>query len=121
MNQGHVVVTGAAGALGRAVCAHLAPAGWPVVAVDFSDHPLPECAVAEHRADLGAEAEAGMGAYATSKAGVARLTEALAAELKPRGIRADAVLPSIIDTPPIAATCPMPTSRNGWRRRSWRR
>lgn len=48
----------------------------------------------------------GMGAYAASKAGVARLTEALAAELKDRGITVNAVLPSVIDTPANRAEMP---------------
>ncbi len=52
------------------------------------------------------KAGAGMGAYAASKAGVARLTEALAEELKDRRITVNALLPSIIDTPPNRADMP---------------
>ena len=48
----------------------------------------------------GAEhAGAGMGGYAAAKAGIARLTESLAAELKDRGVTVNAILPSIMDTP----------------------
>jgi NAD(P)-dependent dehydrogenase (short-subunit alcohol dehydrogenase family) len=42
---------------------------------------------------------AGMVAYATSKAGVAALTQHLAAELVAEGILVNAVVPSIMDTP----------------------
>lgn len=44
-------------------------------------------------------AGAGMAPYAAAKSGVARIVEALASELKPRGIRVNAILPAIIDTP----------------------
>lgn len=45
------------------------------------------------------KAEAGMGAYAASKSGVHRLTEALARELKDTTVTVNAVLPSILATP----------------------
>jgi len=180
LSERTIVVTGAAGALGRVVCERLAASGWRVAAighgaadrlpvcaaerlggVDLADEESAERAFAalaeatggrlhglvnaaggfawENVADgrkatwdrlyamnvatalnacraalprfgpgaaivnIGAagaaRAEAGMGAYAAAKSAVLRLTEALAAELKAAGTRANAVLPSIIDTP----------------------
>jgi NAD(P)-dependent dehydrogenase (short-subunit alcohol dehydrogenase family) len=57
-------------------------------------------------ANAALKAGAGMGPYAASKAGVHRLTESLAEELKSEAITVNAVLPSIIDTPANRADMP---------------
>lgn len=48
----------------------------------------------------------GMAAYAASKAGLIGLTQVLAAELGPKGIRVNALLPGASDTPALTAKSP---------------
>lgn len=57
-------------------------------------------------AGAATKASTGMGAYAASKAGVARLTEAMAEEFRDRGLTVNALLPSIIDTTQNRADMP---------------
>ncbi|MBH0114399.1 SDR family NAD(P)-dependent oxidoreductase [Novosphingobium sp. YJ-S2-02] len=57
-------------------------------------------------AGAAGKADAGMGAYAASKAAVARLTESLAAELAGADVTVNAVLPTVLDTPTNRADMP---------------
>jgi len=57
-------------------------------------------------AGAAARAAAGMGAYSASKAGVERLTESLAEELKDRQVTVNCVLPGTLDTPRNRADMP---------------
>ena len=58
----------------------------------------PEGRIINVGANAALKSAAGMGAYAASKAGVHRLTESLAEELKDTSVTVNAVLPSILDT-----------------------
>jgi NAD(P)-dependent dehydrogenase (short-subunit alcohol dehydrogenase family) len=57
-------------------------------------------------AGAAARAAAGMGPYTAAKAGVERLTEALADELKDRSITVNCILPGTLDTPRNRADMP---------------
>ena len=70
----------------------------------------------------------GASGYVTSKAAVLAFVQALDADYRSKGIRANAILPSVIDTPanraaePGAETSPTRTSRSGCSRprsRGW--
>jgi NAD(P)-dependent dehydrogenase (short-subunit alcohol dehydrogenase family) len=81
-----------------------------VTALNASKAALPflieaQGAIVNVGANAALSAAAGMGAYAASKAGVHKLTESMAQELKGR-VRVNAVLPSILDTPQNRAGMP---------------
>jgi NAD(P)-dependent dehydrogenase (short-subunit alcohol dehydrogenase family) len=58
-------------------------------------------------------APAGLAAYSAAKSGVLRLVESFAEELKPAGLRVNAVLPGTIDTPQNRAAMPG-ADTSGW-------
>lgn len=64
-------------------------------------------------AAAAANVDTGMAPYGASKAGVMALTQSLAEELRPKAIRVNAILPTILDTPTNRADMP-DADTSGW-------
>jgi len=76
----------------RAAIPHLKAAGWGRIVLAGSR--------------AGLETPAGQAAYNIAKAGVISLTRSVAQELDGTGVTANAILPTVIDTPATRATMP---------------
>jgi len=85
---------------------NLGPALWLSQAVAPHMRQQGSGAVVHVTARPGLEPGSGMAAYGVSKAALAYLTRTLDLELRPRGIRVNAVAPQLIDTPSNRATLP---------------
>ena len=69
--------------------------------------------IVEVGAGAAVKSSGGLAAYAASKAGVMRLVESLADEVRADGLTVNCVLPGIIDTPQNRAAMP-DADRSGW-------
>jgi NAD(P)-dependent dehydrogenase (short-subunit alcohol dehydrogenase family) len=78
---------------------NLAPALWLSQAVARHMQRQGSGAIVHVTARPGIEPSGGMAAYGVSKAALAHLTRILDVELRPHGIRVNAVAPQLIDTP----------------------
>lgn len=73
----------------------------------------PGCAIVTVGAYNALSGKPNMSAYCAAKSMVMRMSESMAAELGPKGIRVNCVLPGIIDTPANRASMP-DADRSGW-------
>jgi NAD(P)-dependent dehydrogenase (short-subunit alcohol dehydrogenase family) len=62
--------------------------------------------------------EPGQGVYAATKAGIVQMLRALAAELGPRGVRANAIAPGVVETPLTAPIKQNPAWYDAYARKS---
>ena len=96
---------------------NLGPALWLSQAVAPHMQQLGSGAIVHVAARQGIEPSGGMAAYGVSKAALVHLTRILDIELRPHGIRVNAVAPQLLDTPANRAIFP----QGRWRTRSRRR
>jgi NAD(P)-dependent dehydrogenase (short-subunit alcohol dehydrogenase family) len=85
---------------------NLGPALWLSQAVAPHMRQQGSGAIVHVAARPGIEPSGGMAAYAASKAALVHLTRILDIELRPHGIRVNAVAPQLLDTPTNRATFP---------------
>ncbi len=85
---------------------NLGPALWLSQAVAPHMQQHGSGAIVHVAARPGIEPSSGMTAYSISKAALVHLTRILNMELPPRGIRVNAVVPQLLDTPANRATFP---------------
>jgi NAD(P)-dependent dehydrogenase (short-subunit alcohol dehydrogenase family) len=85
---------------------NLGPALWMTQAVAPHMTQQGSGAIVHVAARPAIEPSAGMAAYGVSKAALVHLTRILDVELRPRGIRVNAVAPQLIDTPTNRTTFP---------------
>ena len=85
---------------------NLGPALWLSQAVAPHMQQQGSGAIVHVTARPGIEPAGGMAAYAASKAALVHLTRILDIELRPHGIRVNAVAPQLLDTPANRATFP---------------
>jgi NAD(P)-dependent dehydrogenase (short-subunit alcohol dehydrogenase family) len=85
---------------------NLAPALWLSQAVAPHMRQQGSGAIVHVTARPGIEPAAGMAAYSASKAALVHLTRILDIELRPHGIRVNAVAPQLLDSPANRATFP---------------
>jgi len=88
---------------------NLGPALWLSQAVAPHMRQQGSGAIVHVTARPGIEPSGGMAAYSVSKAALVHLTRILDIELRPHGIRVNAVAPQLLDTPANRATFPAET------------